>query len=159
MIRPFARWVIGTVSIQGLGLVQVLAGEATYERKCQRFIILRSICGPADRRSIKMQQVYTRGSSISQGGCALGVLGLAVLLFLGNSQPAVAADCGPGSAWVDDCPTGTDTFQSEAEHGMVIFDNGFVVDLPVMTGPTMIFRGQGTIGSVQLIPLVPRWSL
>jgi hypothetical protein len=60
---------------------------------------------------------------------------------------AEAVPCGPGANWVDACPTGTDTFPSLAQHGIVIFDGGLTIILPAMTGVTTVFRGPGTSGS------------
>src|SRR5262249_9373784 len=93
---------------------------------------------------LTMHTVSTRRKSLRQGRLTLGVLGLAVILFLSVTQQAGAASCGPGPHWVDTCPSGADLFPSIAQHGVVIFDSGLVVPLPLMLGPTEIFRGPGT---------------
>src|SRR5205807_1568495 len=55
-----------------------------------------------------------------------------------------AVGCGPGPDWVDSCLSGTDTLNSLTDHGVVIFDVGPTVILPVMRGIVVIFRGDHT---------------
>jgi hypothetical protein len=68
----------------------------------------------------------------------------AALVLLGATKRADAIPCLPGPDWVDNCPSGTDQFFSQAQHGTVVFDpedGGLVVPLPTMTGITRVFRG------------------
>ena len=83
------------------------------------------------------------------------IAAVALLLGVANPWPAQAVPCGPGANWVDNCPSGTDLLNSMAQHGIVIVDpedspggvTSLVIVLPLMTGPTNIFRGPGTPGS------------
>src|SRR6266536_6722611 len=79
----------------------------------------------------------------------LGVVVFIPLARLGISKRADAVSCGPGPHWVDtttSCPSGTDEFSSQTNHGVVIFDledGGLIIPLP-LTGATVVFLGGGT---------------
>ena len=73
--------------------------------------------------------------------------GLTVALLAGLAlvvgwAPAYA-QCGPGAHWIDNCPTGTDIFDSFAQHGTVVINGVGQFPLAPMTGPVTIFRGPG----------------
>ena len=79
--------------------------------------------------------------NLRQLSLILGFVGLIVFVLLGTMEPAAAAVCGPGSHWVDTCPSGTDSFPSVA---MILVDIDFdgIPDIrAVLSGPTIIFRG------------------
>jgi hypothetical protein len=78
----------------------------------------------------------------------MAVVGLSALTLLGVRDPANAISCGPELDWVDTCPSGTDRFFSQGDHGEIILDTGPVIPLPTTFGPTEIFRGPGTGGSI-----------
>jgi hypothetical protein len=74
-------------------------------------------------------------------GCTIA-LSLSVMSFASGS--IMAAECGPGDHWVDDCPAGTDEANSSATIKIQMGSNCDGKEITeILSGPTEVKRGAG----------------
>ncbi len=101
-----------------------------------------------------MRQTFLSKTILSQATPVLGAVALSAIALVGMPQSAKAGALACGSVdgsvsnWVNSCPSGTDSFNSKATLNIDFF--GLVPPKKVnLSGPTTIFRGAGSGGTIQ----------